>query len=60
MRFMIFDLGSTGGTFVNGRKINKQLLNPGDVIEIGGVSLIFNQEDVGDQGYTQPMKLKQK
>ena len=41
---VLFDLNSTGGTFVNGHRINTHSLRPGDVIAIAGVSLIFGQD----------------
>jgi len=43
-RFVIFDLNSTGGTFVNGQRTNKSILTPGDVISLAGVTLIFGQD----------------
>jgi pSer/pThr/pTyr-binding forkhead associated (FHA) protein len=36
----IIDLGSTTGTQVNGRKINKQTLSPGDRVRIGRYEMI--------------------
>jgi len=42
--FVIFDLDSKGGTFVNSRRINQAILEPGDVISLAGVKLIFNQD----------------
>jgi len=42
-QFVIEDLGSTNGTFVNGIQITTpQVLNPGDSIGIGQTSLVFN------------------
>ena len=39
--FTIEDLGSTNGTFVNGRKITKaEILSPGDRIEVGATTLV--------------------
>lgn len=39
-RLIIRDLGSSNGTFVNGKRIgSQQVLNPGDVITVGGVTL---------------------
>jgi len=35
------DLGSTTGTFVNGRPVQRQALRRGDVIQIGGTSLEY-------------------
>jgi hypothetical protein len=43
-RFVLFDLDSTGGTFVNGQRANQTVLYPGDVISLAGVTLIFGQD----------------
>jgi hypothetical protein len=43
-RFAIFDLNSSGGTFINGQRTNKSILYPGDVISLAGVTLIFGQD----------------
>jgi pSer/pThr/pTyr-binding forkhead associated (FHA) protein len=43
-RFALFDLNSTGGTFINGQRANKSILYPGDVISLAGVTLIFGQD----------------
>jgi pSer/pThr/pTyr-binding forkhead associated (FHA) protein len=43
-RFALFDLNSTGGTFVNGQRTNMAILNPGDVISLSGVTLVFGQD----------------
>ena len=40
-RFYIYDLASTNGTYVNNRRIQRQLLMDGDVVRFGSVSLIF-------------------
>ncbi|MDH3944707.1 MAG: FHA domain-containing protein [Anaerolineae bacterium] len=40
-KFMLEDLGSTGGTFVNGKRVEKSVLNQGDVINIANVALTF-------------------
>ena len=40
----IFDLDSTGGTFVNNNRVRSQALKPGDVISLGGYPLIFNKD----------------
>jgi pSer/pThr/pTyr-binding forkhead associated (FHA) protein len=42
-RFILLDLDSTVGTSVNGEKVKRCYLEPGDVISIGGVPLIFGQ-----------------
>jgi len=41
---VLFDLNSTGGTYVNGRRITTHSLQPGDVITLAGVNLIFGLE----------------
>jgi hypothetical protein len=46
-RYMISDLDSTGGTFVNGQRIFQSFLFPGDVISLAGVPLVFGQETPG-------------
>ena len=38
------DLGSTNGTFVNGRKVTKVLLSDGDKLTIGRVEFVANSE----------------
>jgi len=43
-RFVIFDLNSSGGTFVNGERTDQSVLYPGDVISLAGVTLIFGQD----------------
>lgn len=43
-RFVVFDLNSTGGTFVNGQRTSQSVLYPGDVISLAGVALIFGQD----------------
>jgi pSer/pThr/pTyr-binding forkhead associated (FHA) protein len=43
-RFALFDLNSTGGTFINGQRANQSILYPGDVISLAGVTLIFGQD----------------
>ncbi len=44
-RFVIHDLSSTGGTYVNGKRITGScVLQPGDVISLAGVALVFGQD----------------
>jgi pSer/pThr/pTyr-binding forkhead associated (FHA) protein len=43
-RFVLFDLNSSGGTFINGQRASQSILYPGDVISLAGVSLIFGQD----------------
>jgi hypothetical protein len=49
-RFALFDLNSTGGTFVNGHRVNQSILYPGDVISLAGVTLIYGQDLPAGQG----------
>lgn len=42
---MIFDLDSSGGTFVNEQRIQQCILYPGDVISLAGLPLVFGQDD---------------
>jgi len=44
----IRDLDTRNGTFVNGRKIQDQKLNPGDVVAIGRATLKLLDENVSD------------
>ena len=44
-RFVLFDLNSTGGSFVNGQRTSQTVLYPGDVISLAGVALIFGQDN---------------
>ncbi len=40
-QFLLFDLGSTNGTLVNGRPITQIVLTPGDLISLGGLEVVF-------------------
>ncbi len=44
-RFLIFDLNSTGGTYVNGQRVSQSVLYPGDVISLAGLPIIFGQDN---------------
>ena len=44
-RYVIFDLNSTGGTYVNSQRSHQSVLYPGDVISLAGVPLIFGQDN---------------
>jgi pSer/pThr/pTyr-binding forkhead associated (FHA) protein len=52
-RFVIFDLDSTGGTFVNGERTQQSSLYPGDVISLAGFNLVFGQDTSALSGSTQ-------
>ncbi len=46
-RYLLFDLSSTGGTFVNNQPVKTATLKPGDVVRIGKTLLIYNQDVPG-------------
>jgi hypothetical protein len=46
-RYVVYDLGSTGGTFVNGIKVEECVLRAGDVISLGGIPLIYGEDANG-------------
>lgn len=43
-RYVIFDLGSSGGTYVNGIRQKQCPLSPGDVISLAGLILVYGQD----------------
>jgi pSer/pThr/pTyr-binding forkhead associated (FHA) protein len=43
-RYLVRDLGSTNGTWVNGRKVEVEMLHSGDVIQVGDSTLVFRLE----------------
>ncbi len=53
-RYVLYDAQSRGGTYVNGQRVTEHILTPGDVIQIGGTSLLYMEEDpTGIHGDTQ-------
>ena len=45
------DLGSTNGTFVNGKKVMRATLNDGDKLTIGRVQFVVNSESNQPSGH---------
>ncbi len=43
-QLLIQDLGSTNGTFINGRRITQAVLNAGDVVQIGPFKLVWDAQ----------------
>jgi pSer/pThr/pTyr-binding forkhead associated (FHA) protein len=39
--FVLYDLASLNGTFLNGKKVQKQILSDDDEIRVGSTTLIF-------------------
>ena len=60
-RWVLFDLGSSGGTFVNGEPAVECVLRPGDVISLSGVTLIYGEDEASPDapatgpGHTRPI-----
>lgn len=59
-QYFIFDINSTGGTSVNGRRVHQCDLKPGDVISLSGVPLIYGEDPLFDDtsevnGFTKSM-----
>lgn len=47
--YVLFDLNSTGGTYVNGQRISQHGLKAGDVISLSGVPLIYGEDTPADE-----------
>jgi hypothetical protein len=56
-RYVIFDLDSSGGTYVNGQRVTQCLLHPGDVISLAGAQLVFGQESSSPLDATQKLNI---
>lgn len=48
-RYVAFDVGSTSGILLNGRKVTQATLRPGDVLRVGMVNLIYIQDTTAEQ-----------
>ncbi len=44
-RYVLYDLDSKGGSFVNGVRVTQSLLYPGDVISLAGLNLVYGQKN---------------
>jgi len=56
--FVIFDLDSKTGTRVNGVVISSHMLDPGDVIMLAGVPLVYGEQTAPIHGYTQELPVE--
>jgi hypothetical protein len=43
-RYVLYDLGSSVGTLVNGHPVAEAVLEPGDVLSLGGVDIIYGSD----------------
>lgn len=48
-RFVLTDLGSRGGVFVNNLRIDECVLRPGDVIRLGETTLIYGEGETAER-----------
>ena len=56
--YLVTDLGSTNGTFVNGQRITAPcLLHPGDVVQIGPFRLVYEATGIQQYAATGGMRL---
>jgi hypothetical protein len=55
-RYMLFDLDSSGGSYVNGEQMKQTILHPGDVISLAGVPMVFGQDAFQTISETQEYK----
>jgi pSer/pThr/pTyr-binding forkhead associated (FHA) protein len=44
-RYTLYDLQSTTGTYVNGRRVAEKVLEDGDKLSIGGLEIVFRSAD---------------
>jgi hypothetical protein len=44
-RYTLYDLQSTNGTYVNGRRVAERVLDDGDRISIGGLEIVFRSAE---------------
>lgn len=53
-RFVLRDLGSLNGTFVNGERVGERVLTPGDEITLGSTRILFDGEGAQRAGRPVP------
>lgn len=49
-RFILRDLGSLNGTYVNGERVTERILHPGDEIMLGSTRIIFDADAAPPRG----------
>jgi len=55
-RFILRDLGSLNGTYVNGERISERVLLPGDEITLGSTRILFDPDNVVRGPVTVPQR----
>lgn len=60
-KFQLVDMGSTGGSFHNGERVEKCTLQSGDSIQLADVPLIFaqNKTNLSNDSFEQELELSQ-
>ena len=43
-QLVVWDLGTPGGTYVNGSRVSKAAIKPGDTIKLGGTEFQVNEK----------------
>jgi pSer/pThr/pTyr-binding forkhead associated (FHA) protein len=56
--FVLTDLGSRNGSFLNGRKVARAILRPNDWISLGSHVLIFKDAVAGRRGDTESIQTR--
>jgi pSer/pThr/pTyr-binding forkhead associated (FHA) protein len=46
-KYVLYDNESTGGTYVNGKKVDRCVLNSGDLISIATIQIMFVNNNAG-------------
>ena len=56
-KYILFDLDSKGGSFVNGQRVVQKVLVPQDVISLAGVPIVYGQESIGSSPLDQTQEM---
>jgi hypothetical protein len=43
--YVIYDLGSAGGTYVNDHRVQESIIKPGDVVSLAGIKMIYVEDE---------------
>jgi two-component system cell cycle response regulator len=52
-KYVVVDLESTNGTYVNGQRVTEKSLEPGDKLRVGGTTIRFEFQDEADEAFTE-------